>query len=166
MIYEAWHVQGVRDKLQGSEKKRHEFKSTHSFRKIFETKCQNAKMNHNNIKLLMDHSLGESQNYHRPIQDELLQDYLRAVDFLTINDENKLKKKILELTERQDEIDMMKLQHDRQMKLVKERFSSLEEEVRKFISISLQTDQRTINKFAKRAFQSGIYGKKLRNTPS
>jgi integrase len=47
MIYEAWHVQGVRDKLHGSEKKRHEFKSTHSFRKIFETGCQNAKMNHN-----------------------------------------------------------------------------------------------------------------------
>ena len=72
-------------------------------------------MNHNNIKLLMDHSLGESQNYHRPIQDELLQDYLQAVDFLTINDENKLKKKILELTERQDEFDLMKLKHEREM---------------------------------------------------
>ena len=85
-------------------KKRHEFKSTHSFRKFFETKCQNAKMNHNNIKLLMDHSLGESQNYHRPTQNELLDDYLNAVDLLTINDENKLKKKIFEFTERQDEI--------------------------------------------------------------
>jgi integrase len=120
MIYEAWHVQGVRDKLHGSEKKRHEFKSTHGFRKVFETRCQNAKMNHNNIKLLMDHSLGESQNYHRPTQDELLQDYLHAVDFLTINDENKLKKKILELTERQDELDLMKLKHDKEMKQMRE----------------------------------------------
>jgi hypothetical protein len=25
-------------------------------------------MNHNNIKILMDHSLGESQNYHRPTE--------------------------------------------------------------------------------------------------
>lgn len=92
MIGEAWRVQGVRDLLD-SDKKRHEFKSTHSFRKYFETKCQ-LKMNHNNIKLLMDHSLGESQNYHRPTEQELLQDYLNVVDLLTINDEFILKKKI------------------------------------------------------------------------
>ena len=92
MIGEAWRVQGVRDLLDGT-KKRHEFKSTHSFRKTFETKCQ-LKMNHNNIKLLMDHSLGESQNYHRPTEQELLEDYLNAVDLLTINDEFRLKKKI------------------------------------------------------------------------
>ena len=59
MIYDAWKSQGVRSKL-APDKKRHEFKSTHSFRKIFETRCQKAKMNHNNIKILMDHSLGES----------------------------------------------------------------------------------------------------------
>ena len=93
MIHEAWKVQGIRDKISDPQVKRHEFKSTHSFRKIFETKCQ-LKMNHNNIKLLMDHSLGESQNYHRPTEQELLDDYLNAVDLLTINDEFRLKKKI------------------------------------------------------------------------
>jgi len=59
MIYDAWKIQGVRGKLSDPQTKRHEFKSTHSFRKIFETKCQKAKMNHNHIKLLMDHSLGD-----------------------------------------------------------------------------------------------------------
>ena len=57
LIYEAWKVQGIRDKLSDPYKKRHEFKSTHSFRKVFETKCQQARMNHNHIKLMMDHSL-------------------------------------------------------------------------------------------------------------
>lgn len=38
-------------------------------------------MNHNNIKLLMDHSLGESQNYHGPIEQVLLEDYLNAVNY-------------------------------------------------------------------------------------
>jgi hypothetical protein len=41
-------------------------------------------MNHNNIKLLMDHSLGESQNYHRSIEhieQVLLEDYLNAVNY-------------------------------------------------------------------------------------
>ncbi len=51
-------------------------------------------MNHNHIKLLMDHSLGESQNYHRPTEQELLHDYLNAVDSLTINQEFRLKNKI------------------------------------------------------------------------
>ena len=89
MIYEAWKVQGIREKLPAG-KKRHDFKSTHAFRKIFETRCQRAKMNHNNIKILMDHSLGESQNYHRPTEDELFEDYINAIDLLTINEENRL----------------------------------------------------------------------------
>jgi hypothetical protein len=100
LIYEAWKIQGVRDKLSIPEKKRHEFKSTHGFRKYFETKCQLAKMNHNNIKLLMDHSLGESQNYHRPTEEELLEDYLNAVDLLTINEENRLKRIVDDLSKK------------------------------------------------------------------
>ena len=92
MIYDAWKIQGIRTKLV-SGNKRHEFKSTHGFRKMFETKCQKV-MNHNNIKILMDHSLGESQNYHRPSVEDLLEDYLNAIDLLTINEENKLRRKV------------------------------------------------------------------------
>ena len=119
MIYEAWKVQGIRSKLSNPERKRHEFKSSHGFRKFFEIKCQNSKMNHNNIKLLMDHSLAESQNYHRPTTDELFQDYLNAVDSLTINEVNRLKAKVTELTEKQDEIELMKLEHRQEMKQVR-----------------------------------------------
>ena len=46
----------------------------------------------------MDHSLGESQNYHRPSEEELPDDYLNAIDLLTVNDENRLRKKIEMLT--------------------------------------------------------------------
>jgi integrase len=105
MIGEAWRVQGVRDLLDPAKKiKRHEFKSTHSFRKYFETRCQ-LKMNHNNIKLLMDHSLGESQNYHRPVEKELLEDYLNAVDLLTVNDEFRLKRRIEVLEVEKSQLD-------------------------------------------------------------
>ena len=105
MIYEAWKVQGVRNKLLTIQTKRHEFKSTHGFRKFFETKCQNAKMNHNNIKILMDHSLGESQNYHRPTEEELLDDYLNAIDLLTINEDSKLRRTIEILTIEKNKVD-------------------------------------------------------------
>lgn len=98
LIYDAWLIQGIREKLDQdpadhSNKKRHEFKSTHCFRKFFETTTQKV-MNHNNIKLLMDHSMGESANYYRPLEDELLTDYLKAIDLLTVDETQKLRKEI------------------------------------------------------------------------
>jgi hypothetical protein len=108
MVYEAWKVQGIREKLPMG-KKRHEFKSTHAFRKIFETRCQMAKMNHNNIKILMDHSLGESQNYHRPTEDEIFNDYINAIDLLTINEENRLREKVEKLEVEKSRIDLLAL---------------------------------------------------------
>jgi hypothetical protein len=69
-------------------------------------------MNHNNIKLLMDHSLGESQNYHRPTEEELLEDYLNVIDLLTVNEENRLKRKVecLEIEKSKIESIELKLQ--------------------------------------------------------
>ena len=117
ILHEAWQVQGVRPKL-GAGIRNHEFKSSHSFRKFFETKCQTAKMNHNNIKLLMDHSLGESQNYHRPTEEELLEDYLNVIDFLTINEENRLRRKVEKLEIEKNKIEIMSSQiREIQMKI-------------------------------------------------
>jgi hypothetical protein len=106
MIYDAWKIQGLRTKLTAG-KKRHQFKSTHGFRKLFETTCQKAKMNHNNIKILMDHSLGESQNYHRPTEEDLLDDYQNAVDLLTVSEENRLKRRVEKLEIEKSRIDIM-----------------------------------------------------------
>jgi hypothetical protein len=103
MISSMWQVVGVRNQL-GNGQKRHEFKGVHGFRKFFETHCQLV-MNHNNIKMLMAHSLGESGNYHRPTETQLLDDYLKAVDLLTVNEEYRLSKKINELQEKNEEKD-------------------------------------------------------------
>ena len=108
MIYDAWKIQGIRTKLV-SGTKRHEFKSTHGFRKLFETKCQKV-MNHNNIKILMDHSLGESQNYHRPTVDELLEDYMNVTDLLTVNEENRLRMKVEKLEVERDTLQDLKVE--------------------------------------------------------
>ena len=47
----------------------------------------------------MGHSVGISDSYYRATDSELLEDYLKAVEFLTINEENRLidKVKILEI---------------------------------------------------------------------
>ena len=63
----------------------------------------------------MDHSFGESQNYHRPIEQELLEDYLNAVDLLTINEENRLKIKVQKLEGETNEIQELKTKVDKSM---------------------------------------------------
>jgi hypothetical protein len=124
MISSMWQVVGVRNQLDQGQK-RHEFKGVHGFRKYFETHCQLV-MNHNNIKMLMAHSLGESGNYHRPTETQLLEDYLKAVDLLTVNEENRLSKRIDELQEKNLEKDYIikgKLQErDEQIKTMKETY--------------------------------------------
>jgi hypothetical protein len=47
-----------------------------------------------NIEKLMGHSIGISDSYYRATESELLDDYLKAVEFLTINEENRLKLKL------------------------------------------------------------------------
>ena len=38
----------------------------------------------------MNHSIGISNSYYRATENDLLEDYLKAVDFLTISKESKL----------------------------------------------------------------------------
>ena len=136
MISSMWQVVGVRNQLDQGQK-RHEFKGVHGFRKYFETHCQLV-MNHNNIKMLMAHSLGESGNYHRPTETQLLEDYLKAVvDLLTINEENRLYKRINELQEKNMEKDYVikgKLQEkDEQINVLIKKQEKFEQMIQRLI---------------------------------
>lgn len=73
---------GLRTKLE-SGKTRHEFQTDHGFRKWFKTRCELAGMKPINIEKLMNHSVGISDSYYRATENDLLEDYLKAVDFLT-----------------------------------------------------------------------------------
>ena len=74
----------------GDGKKRHEFQADHGFRKWFKTRCEIAGMKSICIETVMAYSTGISDHYFRPTIDELLNEYLKAVDYLTISQENKL----------------------------------------------------------------------------
>lgn len=89
LIIDALWTEGLRKKLE-SGKKRHEFQTNHGFRKWFKTRCELAGMKPINTEILMGHSTGISDSYYRATETELLEDYLKAVDFLTISSENKL----------------------------------------------------------------------------
>ena len=53
-----------------------------------------------NIEMLMSHSIGVSNSYYKPTEDELLNDYLQAVPFLTVSDEHRLQEQVNELSEK------------------------------------------------------------------
>lgn len=47
------------------------------------SRCELAGMKPINIEKLMNHSVGISDSYYRATENDLLEDYLKAVDFLT-----------------------------------------------------------------------------------
>jgi hypothetical protein len=59
-----------------------------------------AGMKLSKIETLMNHSLGISDSYYRITESELLEDYLKANDFLLIDNQQKLQKHIVDLTEK------------------------------------------------------------------
>jgi hypothetical protein len=103
IIIRALYEQGVREALPEGQR-RHEFKGAHGFRKFFKTHAEQV-MNHSNVELLMGHTSEALQrSYYKPREEDILQDYLKAVDLLTINDDKTtLQKQVAELTEKSEE---------------------------------------------------------------
>lgn len=72
-------------------------------------------------KKLTDHKIGVRAKYLDYTEDDLLQEYLKAVNLLTINEENRLKLKVRELTEKADMIMELKLEMDKLKEMMKSR---------------------------------------------
>lgn len=73
---------------------RKDVKRANGFRKLTETTFIRSKVNAEAREMLMGHSIGLGDSYYRPDSSEILEEYLKAVDLLTINDENRLKRKV------------------------------------------------------------------------
>jgi hypothetical protein len=78
MFNRGWRIQNIRPyTLDMNSKRRHEFKTIHSFRKFFETRALEH-MKLLNVKLLMGHDTGLERSYYKTTEAEILQDYLRS----------------------------------------------------------------------------------------
>jgi integrase len=101
LVGRALQIQGIRPKLtQVDGKKNHEWKTLHGFRKFFKTQAERT-MKSLNVEILMGHDIGLADSYYRPSEQDLLKEYLLAVDLLTIHDDKtKLEKQVKELTEK------------------------------------------------------------------
>jgi predicted kinase len=85
-----------------------------------------------NVELTMGHDIGVSASYYKPTEREVMEDYLKAVDSLTINaDKVVLQKQVAELKEKSknnEYIIKAKLQEkEEQIKTMKEQMRSMQE---------------------------------------
>jgi integrase len=107
-----------------SPKRRHEF-TVHGFRKWFKTRCENAGVKPIITELFMGHSVGISDSYYRPTEKDLLEEYLKAVDALSISNENRLKMQVELLAasskETEEMINARMADKDRELQLLRQR---------------------------------------------
>jgi integrase len=115
-------VRPIKSQTEGKPIERTSLPMTHGFRKFCITNMIRAKAEFGARESLVGYktSLGLDASYDRRNEGEILQEYMKAIDFLTISEENKLRRKIETLTERQDEIQKMKYEHEREMKSMRE----------------------------------------------
>ena len=102
LIDRAIWAQGLRKKLENG-KKRHPFQAIHCYRKWFKTRCEMAGMKPINVEILLSHNVGISNSYYRPTENELLEDYLKVADLLTIDKQEKLQKELYKYEQRNQE---------------------------------------------------------------
>jgi hypothetical protein len=102
---------------------RRDIPMAHGFRKFFDTTCTYSGMNPIYIEWCMGHKLkGVKDSYFNPQPDsngiymDILEGhdkspgYIDAIDFLTINEENRLRHQVEKLTIRKDELESLQKQ--------------------------------------------------------
>jgi integrase len=116
----SWNIQklindsGVREKQRLTElnplPKRTSLMSTHALRKFFKTNAKLAGLDSLYLEKLMGHDIGLDESYFIPTDEQVLEGndkmigYIGVIDDLTINEENRLKRKVETLQVRADKI--------------------------------------------------------------
>jgi len=105
---------GLRDQLQKG-KRRYEVKLDHGFRKYFNTMMRRAKVDYLDKEDMMGHKIGLEQHYERYQEEdfERFPEYQKAIPFLTISDDERLKLENEKLKEKKSELE--KVKEDKEM---------------------------------------------------
>jgi integrase len=82
--------------------------AVHGLRKFGITQMAKSGIDEEKRKILSGHTIGVQKKYVELTDEDLLQQYLKAINNLTINEENRLKSKVEVLEEKNKEIDKLK----------------------------------------------------------
>jgi hypothetical protein len=118
--------------------KRREWKSGHGYRKFFKTRAEQV-MKPANVELLSGRYIGVSGSYYKPTEKDLFEDYFKAIDLLTINEDNKkLERQFNELKEKSKDNEFIigsRLQEkDEQIESLRSEMRFLKEMVNRIVS--------------------------------
>jgi integrase len=102
----------------GSERKN--VKRAHGLRKFLLTALTEAEVDPLYRKMLLGHNIGLDESYLKPTERQLLEKYVRVIDSITFNNEHRLQRKIVELEDKQDAIDIMKAEQQKKDKRLEE----------------------------------------------
>jgi hypothetical protein len=116
LMERAIKAQGVKKILKqgNNHNTRREWKGMHGYRKAFNSILVKSGVNYAVKEKLMGHDMKLDNNYLKLTEDEMLNEYLKAD--LIINEEFRLKTKLSVFEQKQTEIDLMKYQHEMDMK--------------------------------------------------
>ena len=92
---------------------------TAGFRKFFDTQLIYAKVEPRTKELFMGHNIGLDDHYFKPGEDFILQEYLKAVNNLTINEENRLRKEIADLISKNNVLENMEIKHNEEIQAMR-----------------------------------------------
>lgn len=92
---------------------------TAGFRKFFDTQLIYAQIEPQIKELFLGHSIGLDDHYFKPGENYVLQEYLKAVDNLTINEENRLRKELVKLTRKNSELEMLEIRHKEEIQAIR-----------------------------------------------
>lgn len=116
-----------------------------------------------NVEITMGHSIGISASYYKPTESEVLKDYLRAIDLLTVsNDSISLKKQVGELQQKSKDNEYIirgKMQErDEEMRSLSAQLHLMQSQMQTILSIMSQTDSQDIKKqIAEQLIQLRLY---------
>lgn len=83
----------------------------HGFRKFFTTQLVNSKVNPEIREMLLGHKIGLASSYYKPTADEMLSEYEKAIDNLTIDPSNRLQRKVETLTIEKSRLDILEAKY-------------------------------------------------------
>jgi integrase len=147
MVNELLNITGVRPSIKMTEGMKHTSNRTnlmevHGFRKFFDTSCTTAGMDSLYTEMLMGHDVGLKGRYTKLSPDELLEGndknlgYLSVMEHLIICEENRLRRKVEVMTEKRNEIQVMKESHEQEMKAMREEMENKFQQIHAKIDVA------------------------------
>jgi integrase len=97
----------------------------HGFRKFFTTQLvkREPKVKAEIREMLLGHRIGLASAYYRPTEQEMYDEYMKAVNNLTINEENRLKTKVEMLESKETSYEELKAEIQQLTRLYHSKFS-------------------------------------------